>query len=101
MKLCRFQPRIISADKIGATAHPEGLQGVISGDTVREISGDMLARWSVTNRSRPLRPPAGVEAPPAGPAEQDRLSRQELCRTRRRIQQSHAKQPLIFLKPPS
>src|ERR1700676_1145013 len=54
MKLCRFQPRIVSADQVGATVHPDVLQGVISGETVREISGDIFVSWSVTNRSSPL-----------------------------------------------
>src|SRR5258707_14350550 len=98
MKLCRFQPRIVSADKIGSTAHPEVLQGVISGETVREISGDMLARWSVTNRSWPL---TDVKLlPPVQPSKIVCLGRNYVEHAAE-FNNPTPKQPLIFLKPPS
>ena len=67
-------------EKIGAAAHPEILQGVISGETVRQISGDMLGKWEVTSRSWPL---GGRETLDAGRAQQDRLPRQKLSGPRR------------------
>ena len=51
MKLCRFQPQIVPTEKIGTTSHPGVLQGVISGEMVREISGEIFGKWTVTNRS--------------------------------------------------
>ena len=62
MKLCRFQPK----EKAGAAAQAEVLQGVISGETVRQVSGDILEKWEVTSRSWPL---ADVKLlPPVAPS---------------------------------
>src|SRR6266853_3294612 len=98
MKLCRFQPRVVPADKVGTTAHPEVLQGVISGETVREISGDLLARWSVTNRSWPL---TDVKLlPPVLPSKIVCLGRNYVEHAAE-FNNPTPKQPLIFLKPPS
>jgi len=42
------------------------LQGVISGETVRQVSGDILGKWEVTSRSWPL---ADVKLlPPVAPS---------------------------------
>src|SRR5258708_10988165 len=98
MKLCRFQPRVVPADKVGTTAHPEVFQGVISGETVREVSGDMLARWSVTNRSWPL---TDVKLlPPVQPSKIVCLGRNYVEHAAE-FNNPTPKQPLIFLKPPS
>src|ERR1700736_2121998 len=98
MKLCRFQPRIVSAEQVGATAHPDVLQGVISGETVREISGDILASWSVTNRSWPL---TDVKLlPPVLPSKIVCLGRNYVEHAAE-FNNPTPKQPLIFLKPPS
>ena len=98
MKLCRFQPRVVSADKVGTTVHPEVFQGVISGETVSEISGDMLARWSVTNRSWPL---TDVKLlPPVLPSKIVCLGRNYVEHAAE-FNNPTPKQPLIFLKPPS
>src|SRR3984893_2352714 len=98
MKLCRFQPRIVSAAQVGATAHPDVLQGVISGETVREISGDILASWSVTNRSWPL---TDVKLlPPVLPSKIVCLGRNYVEHAAE-FNNPTPKQPLIFLKPPS
>ena len=75
MKLCRFQPQIVPPEKIGATSHPEVLQGVISGETVREVSGEIFGKWTVTDRSWPL---TDVKLADAGRAEQNRMPRQKL-----------------------
>ena len=98
MKLCRFQPRVVSAEQVGATTHPEVLQGVISGETVREISGDMFTRWSVTNRSWPL---TDVKLlPPVVPSKIVCLGRNYVEHAAE-FNNPTPKQPLIFLKPPS
>src|SRR6202140_4817862 len=98
MKLCRFQPRIVSADQVGATAHPDVLQGVILGETVREISGDIFLSWAVTNGACPL---SDVKLPPPV------LPSKIVCLGRNYVEHAAEfnnptpKQPLIFLKPPS
>src|ERR1700730_12299781 len=98
MKLCRFQPRVVPADRVGAISHPEILQGVISGETVREISGDMLARWSVTDRSWPL---TDVKLlPPVLPSKIVCLGRNYVEHAAE-FNNPTPKQPLIFLNPPS
>ena len=98
MKLCYFQPRVIPADKVGAATHPEVLQGVISGETVREVSGDILSRWSVTNRSWPL---TDVKLlPPVTPSKIVCLGRNYIDHAVE-FDRLPPKEPLIFLKPPS
>jgi 2-keto-4-pentenoate hydratase/2-oxohepta-3-ene-1,7-dioic acid hydratase in catechol pathway len=94
MKLCRFQPK----EKTGATAQPEVMQGVISGETVRQISGDMLGKWAVTSRSWPL---ADVKLlPPVAPSKIVCLGRNYLDHAAE-FNNAPPKEPLIFLKPPS
>jgi 2-keto-4-pentenoate hydratase/2-oxohepta-3-ene-1,7-dioic acid hydratase in catechol pathway len=94
MKLCRFQTR----EKTGAAAQPEVLQGVISGETVRQISGDMLGKWEATNRSWPL---ADVKLlPPVAPSKIVCLGRNYLDHAAE-FNNPAPKQPIIFLKPPS
>jgi 2-keto-4-pentenoate hydratase/2-oxohepta-3-ene-1,7-dioic acid hydratase in catechol pathway len=98
MKLCRFQPRVVPADQVGATSHPEVLPGVISGDTVREVHGDILGRWSVTNRSWPL---TDVKLlPPVTPSKIVCLGRNYIDHAAE-FNNPAPKEPLIFLKPPS
>ena len=98
MKLCHFQPRVVPADKVGAATHPEVLQGVISGETVREVSGDILSRWSVTNRSWPL---TDVKLlPPVTPSKIVGLGRNYIDHAAE-WNKLPPKEPLIFLKPPS
>jgi 2-keto-4-pentenoate hydratase/2-oxohepta-3-ene-1,7-dioic acid hydratase in catechol pathway len=93
MKLCRFQPK----EKAGA-ALPEVLQGVISGETVRQISGDMLGKWEVTSRSWPL---AEVKLlPPVAPSKIVALGRNYADHAAE-FNNQPPKEPLIFLKPPS
>ena len=104
MKLCRFQPQIVSSEKIGATkqsgisTHPEVLQGVISGETVREVSGDIFGKWEVTSRSWPL---SSVKLlPPVVPSKivcVGRNYREHAAEFNNPVPQ----EPIIFLKPPS
>ena len=94
MKLCRFQPK----EKAGTAAHQEVLQGVISGETVRQISGDMLGKWEETSRSWPL---AHVKLlPPVSPSKIVCLGRNYLDHAAE-FNNPAPKQPIIFLKPPS
>jgi 2-keto-4-pentenoate hydratase/2-oxohepta-3-ene-1,7-dioic acid hydratase in catechol pathway len=104
MKLCRFQPQIVPSEKVGAakqpgtSTHPEVLQGVISGETVREVSGDIFGKWEVTSRSWPL---ASVKLlPPVLPSKivcVGRNYREHAAEFNNPVPQ----EPIIFLKPPS
>ncbi len=98
MKLCRFQPQVISPENIGAAVHPEVLQGLVSGDTIREISGDIFGKWVAAGRSFPL---SGVKLlPPVEPSKIVCLGRNYLEHAAE-FNNPTPKQPLIFLKPPS
>jgi 2-keto-4-pentenoate hydratase/2-oxohepta-3-ene-1,7-dioic acid hydratase in catechol pathway len=91
MKLCRFQVK-------SAAAPAEILQGVISGDTVRQISGDILGKWEEASRSWPL---AGVKLlPPVVPSKIVALGRNYADHAAE-FNNQPPKEPLIFLKPPS
>ena len=93
MKLCRFQVK----EKTGAT-QPDVLQGVISGETVRQISGDMLGKWEATSRSWPL---ADVKLlVPVSPSKIVALGRNYADHAAE-FNNQPPKEPLIFLKPPS
>lgn len=95
MKLCRFQPK----EKTGATAQSEVLQGVISSETVRQVSGDIVGKWDVTSRSWPL---ADVKLlpPVVAPSKIVCLGRNYLDHAAE-FNNAPPKEPLIFLKPPS
>jgi 2-keto-4-pentenoate hydratase/2-oxohepta-3-ene-1,7-dioic acid hydratase in catechol pathway len=94
MKLCRFQLK----EKTSATTQPEVWQGVISGDTVRQVSGDILGKWEVTSRSWPL---ADMKLlPPVAPSKIVCLGRNYLDHAAE-FNNAPPKEPLIFLKPPS
>jgi 2-keto-4-pentenoate hydratase/2-oxohepta-3-ene-1,7-dioic acid hydratase in catechol pathway len=98
MKLCRFQPRVVSADQVGSSAHPQVLQGVISGEIVQEVSGDILSRWSITNRSWPLTDVKLLT--PVTPSKIVCLGRNYVDHAAE-FNSRPPKEPLIFLKPPS
>jgi len=95
MKLCRFQLK----EKAGAAAQLEILQGVISGETVRQVSGDIIGKWEVTSRSWPL---ADVKLMPPviAPSKIVCLGRNYLDHAAE-FNNAPPKEPLIFLKPPS
>jgi len=101
MKFCRFQPLVFRAEQIGtadALARPEPRTGVIEGERVREIEGDLFGRWRAADRAWPL---AEVKLlPPVVPSKIVCLGRnyQEHA-----AELGHAvpKEPLIFLKAPS
>jgi 2-keto-4-pentenoate hydratase/2-oxohepta-3-ene-1,7-dioic acid hydratase in catechol pathway len=94
MKLCRFQPKA----NAGAASQAEIFQGVISGETVRQVSGDILGKWEVTNRSWPL---ADVKLlTPVAPSKIVCLGRNYLDHAAE-FNNQPPNEPLIFLKPPS
>jgi 2-keto-4-pentenoate hydratase/2-oxohepta-3-ene-1,7-dioic acid hydratase in catechol pathway len=94
MKLCRFQVK----DKAGAAAQAEVFQGTITGDTVRQISGDMLGKWEAAGRSWPL---SDVKLlPPVAPSKIVALGRNYADHAAE-FNNQPPKEPLIFLKPPS
>ncbi|HEV2522774.1 MAG TPA: fumarylacetoacetate hydrolase family protein [Candidatus Acidoferrales bacterium] len=94
MKLCRFQLKENGA----SVASPEVLQGVITGATVRQISGDMLGKYEATNRSWPLSDMKLL--PPVAPSKIVCLGRNYLDHAAE-FNNQPPKEPLIFLKPPS
>jgi 2-keto-4-pentenoate hydratase/2-oxohepta-3-ene-1,7-dioic acid hydratase in catechol pathway len=94
MKLCRFLPKA----KAGAAAQPDVLQGVISGETVRQVSGDIIGKWELASRSWPI---ADVKLlPPVAPSKIVCLGRNYLDHAAE-FNNAPPKEPLIFLKPPS
>jgi 2-keto-4-pentenoate hydratase/2-oxohepta-3-ene-1,7-dioic acid hydratase in catechol pathway len=94
MKLCRFQLK----DNAGASAQPEILQGVISGEAVRQVSGDILGKWEGMSRSWPVSDVKLV--PPVAPSKIVCLGRNYLDHAAE-FNNAPPKEPLIFLKPPS
>ena len=94
MKLCRFQAKV----KAGVSAQAEVMQGVISGETVRQVSGDIVGKWEVSSRSWPL---ADVKLlPPVVPSKIVCLGRNYADHAAE-FNNAPPKEPLIFLKPPS
>jgi len=94
MKLCRF---LLKA-KASAAAQPDVLQGVISGETVRQVSGDIIGKWELASRSWPI---ADVKLlPPVAPSKIVCLGRNYLDHAAE-FNNAPPKEPLIFLKPPS
>jgi len=92
MKLCRFQP------KGAAGAQTADLQGLLAGETVRQVSGDIFGKWEATDRSWPV-----SDVKLLTPVEPSKI----VCLGRNYVE--HAAEfnnvpptePLIFLKPPS
>ena len=94
MKLCRFQLK----EKASSAARPEIFQGVISGETVRQVSGDMIGKWEETGNSYPF---ADVKLlPPVMPSKIVCMGRNYLDHAAE-FNNAPPKEPLIFLKPPS
>ena len=105
MKLCRFQPLVFSADQVSPTSRradegtrPEPRAGVITGEAVREIAGDIFGQWRATDRAWPLEEIKLV--PPVVPGKivcLGRNYREHAAELGNPVPQ----EPLIFLKPPS
>jgi 2-keto-4-pentenoate hydratase/2-oxohepta-3-ene-1,7-dioic acid hydratase in catechol pathway len=79
-------------------AHPGVLQGVISGEMVREISGEIFGRWTVTDRSWPLNDVKLLT--PVVPSKIVCLGRNYVDHAAE-FNNLPPTEPLIFLKPPS
>lgn len=101
MKLCRFQPLVFEWNaQIGVMppVRPEPRYGVIQGDRVRQIAGDLFGMWYPTDTGWPLDQVKLL--PPVTPSKIVCLGRNY---------REHAielgnlppREPLIFLKPPS
>ena len=101
MKLCRFQPFEFSAHQVGRSKreiHPEPSAGVVEGNTVWEISGELWGPRERTGQSRPLETVKLL--PPSVPSK-------IVCVGKNYV--DHAaemggpppKEPILFLKPPS
>src|SRR3989449_4196369 len=101
MKLCRFQPLLFGVEKLGrrgSEERPEPRYGVIAGETLREISGDIFGSWQATDRTWPL---AEVKLlPPVIPSKIVCLGR-NFREHAAELGHDVPKEPLIFLKPPS
>ncbi len=95
MKFCRFQPVVVAP---GAVAHPEPCYGLVEGERVHAVAGDLFGHWERTKQSWPLR-----EVRLLVPV----LPSKIVCLGRN--YREHAAElgnpvpaePLIFLKPPS
>lgn len=109
MKLCRFQPLLFSADELSPagsperasiqhSAHPEPRAGLISGEMVREIEGDMFGDFRATDRAWAL---AEIKLlPPVVPSKIVCLGR-NYREHASELGNPVPSEPLIFLKPPS
>jgi 2-keto-4-pentenoate hydratase/2-oxohepta-3-ene-1,7-dioic acid hydratase in catechol pathway len=100
MKLCRFQPQVIqgTVTRSNAESHPETLLGSVSGDSVREISGDFFSEWKPGKREWPL---AEVKfLPPSNPSKIVCVGR-NYREHANELGNEVPPEPLIFLKPPS
>jgi 2-keto-4-pentenoate hydratase/2-oxohepta-3-ene-1,7-dioic acid hydratase in catechol pathway len=94
MKLCRFQLKHGAA----ANGQAEIFNGMISGETVRQVSGEIFSNPEVTTRSWPL---ADVKLlPPVAPSKIVCLGRNYADHAAE-FNNIPPKEPLIFLKPPS
>ncbi len=106
MKLCRFQPLLFPADQVSPSdspgrayeQRPEPRAGLISGETVREIQGDMFGQWIATERAWAL---AEIKLlPPVVPGKIVCLGR-NYREHAAELGNPVPTEPLIFLKPPS
>ncbi len=101
MKLCRFQPLALGLTGLGRTAQgirPEPRHGIIAGETVQEISGDLFGPRLGTGRAWPLMEVKLL--PPVTPSKIVCLGRNYRAHAAE-LDNPVPKEPLIFLKPPS
>jgi len=98
MKLCRFQPLLFSAAEFGKQMLPEPCYGVIAGETVREVSGNIFEQWNETGRAWALDQVKLL--PPVTPTKVVCLGR-NYREHAAEFGQPPPPEPLIFLKPPS
>lgn len=101
MKLCRFQPLEFGTERIGRTertVHPEPRAGILEGETIVEIAGEL---WGARERTGRKWPVAEVKfLPPSSPTKIVCVGRNYLEHAKE-LGNEAPKEPLIFLKPPS
>ncbi len=101
MKLCRFQTLEFSAKELDRSVHqihPEIRNGIIEGNEVREIPGELWSSHEPTGSSRPLN--SVHLLPPVSPGKIVCVGRNYLEHAKE-MNNEAPKEPLIFLKPPS
>lgn len=101
MKLCRFQTLEFAAKELNRSDHriyPEIRNGVIEGNEVREIPGQLWTSREPTGPSWPLN--SVKLLPPCTPSKIVCVGRNYLEHAKE-LGNEAPKQPLIFLKPPS
>jgi len=101
MKLCRFQPLEFDAHEISRSSresHPEARAGIVEGDRVQEIRGDLYGPRERSGKSWPLERINFL--PPSAPSKIVCVGRNYLEHAKE-LGNTAPAQPLIFLKPPS
>jgi 2-keto-4-pentenoate hydratase/2-oxohepta-3-ene-1,7-dioic acid hydratase in catechol pathway len=101
MKLCRFQTLEFTAkdlDRWDHQIHPEIRSGVVEGNEVQEIVGELWGQRESAGRSWPLNTVKLL--PPSTPSKIVCIGRNYLEHAKE-MNNEAPKEPLIFLKPPS
>ena len=101
MKLCRFQPQEFAAHQLSRTtreSHPTPRAGIIEGDKIHEIHGELNDSLERTGKTWPLDQIKFL--PPSTPSKIVCVGRNYLEHAKELGNDAPA-QPLIFLKPPS
>jgi 2-keto-4-pentenoate hydratase/2-oxohepta-3-ene-1,7-dioic acid hydratase in catechol pathway len=101
MKLCRFQPLEFDARNVSRSAHeahPVARAGIIEGNRIHEIHGELAGARERTGKSWPLDEIKFL--PPSSPSKIVCVGRNYLDHAKEMGNDAPA-QPLIFLKPPS
>jgi 2-keto-4-pentenoate hydratase/2-oxohepta-3-ene-1,7-dioic acid hydratase in catechol pathway len=101
MKLCRFQPLVLSVGEVGLSDSgtlPEPRFGLGQGETVREITGDLFGAWTPSDRIWRLDQLRLL--PPVTPSKIVCIGR-NYHEHAAELGNPVPKEPLIFLKPPS
>jgi 2-keto-4-pentenoate hydratase/2-oxohepta-3-ene-1,7-dioic acid hydratase in catechol pathway len=96
MKLCRFQPLVFDAG--AGQTHPAPRAGVVNGDAVEEIEGDIFGAWRPAGRTWRLDEVRLL--PPVTPSKIVCLGR-NYREHAAELGNPVPPEPLIFLKPPS
>lgn len=101
MKLCRFQPLEFPSSSVTRSSHesrPEARAGVIDGETISEIHGELWGSRELTGNTWPL--DRVKLLPPSVPSKIVCVGRNYLDHAKE-LGSEVPKQLLIFLKPPS
>jgi 2-keto-4-pentenoate hydratase/2-oxohepta-3-ene-1,7-dioic acid hydratase in catechol pathway len=101
MKLCRFQPLEFDAQNVsrsGMETHPAPRSGILEGDRIAEIQGELWGRRERTGKSWLLN--AVKLLPPSTPSKIVCVGR-NYAEHAKELGNEAPKEPLIFFKPPS